>query len=212
MIADIYLRTSTTEQHPEFQKQECLEFAERKGYVVGEIYLEQLSGYKQIDRPMYNEVKERARQGKIQAVIVWALDRWVRNRDTLLEDVTTLRNYGVKLHSVKENWLEVINIDGSLGKTIQDFLLGLIGSLAEMESKRKSERTLMVYKNYTGNKWGRPNLKNVDEQIIKLIESETPLRQITKEVYYWDKSRNKKYVSLGYVHKVKAELNKEVKS
>jgi len=210
MIADIYLRTSTTEQHPEKQKQECLEFAKRRGYEIGEIYLEQLSGYKQIDRPNYNEVKERARQGKIQAVIVWALDRWVRNRDTLLEDVTTLRNYGVKLHSVKESWLEVINIDGSLGKTIQDFLLGLIGSLAEMESKRKSERTLMAYKNHIGNKWGRPNIKNVDEQIINLINLGTPLRQITKEVYYWDKSRNKKYVSLGYVHKVKTEMAKEV--
>ena len=210
MKADIYLRTSTTEQHPEKQKQECLEFAKRKGYEIGEIYLEQLSGYKQIDRPYYNEVKERARQGKIQAVIVWALDRWVRNRDTLLEDVTTLRNYGVKLHSVKESWLEAINIDGSLGKTIQDFLLGLIGSLGEMESKRKSERTLMAYKNHSGKKWGRPNIKNVDEQIINLINLGTPLRQITKEVYYWDKSRNKKYVSLGYVHKVKAEIGREV--
>ena len=207
MKADIYLRTSTTEQHPEKQKQECLEFAKRKGYEIGNIYLEQLSGYKQIDRPKYNEVKERARQGEIQAVIVWALDRWVRNRDTLLEDVTTLRNYGVKLHSVKESWLEAINIDGSLGKTIQDFLLGLIGSLAEMESKRKSERILMAYKNHLGNKWGRPGLKHVDKQIKELIELDTPLREITRQVYYWDKSRNKKYVSLGYVHKVKTKLS-----
>lgn len=208
MKADIYLRTSTTEQHPEKQKQECLEFAKRKGYEIGEVYLEQLSGFKQIERPYYNEIKERARQGKIQAVIVWALDRWVRNRDTLLEDVTTLRNYGVKLHSVKEAYIEMINLEGAMGKTITEFLLGLSGTLAEMESKRKSERVCMAYKNHEGKKWGRPKLKNVDNQIKELLELGTPLRQITKEVYYWDKSRNKKYVSLGYVHKIKSNLSK----
>ncbi len=55
MKADIYLRTSTLEQHPEKQKQECLELLKNKGYELGNIYLEKLSGYKQIQRPKYYE-------------------------------------------------------------------------------------------------------------------------------------------------------------
>jgi DNA invertase Pin-like site-specific DNA recombinase len=156
MKAIIYLRTSTEEQEPENQKKECLEFAKNRGYEVEEVLLEKLSGFKQIDRPNYEKVKEKARKGEIAAVIVWALDRWVRNRDTLLEDVVILRNYGCKIHSVKEAWLEAINIEGSLGRTIQEFLLGLIGSIAEMESQRKSERVKIAFQNHKGKKWGRP--------------------------------------------------------
>lgn len=156
MKAIIYLRTSTEEQEPENQRKECLEFAEKRGYEVKGVLLEKLSGFKQVERPNYEKVKEMARKGEIEVVIVWALDRWVRNRDTLLEDIVILRNYGCKIHSVKEAWLEAINIEGSLGRTIQEFLLGLIGSIAEMESQRKSERVKIAFQNHKGKKWGRP--------------------------------------------------------
>ena len=166
MKAIIYLRTSTEEQNPENQKNDCLEFAKNRGYEVEEVVLERLSGFKQIDRPQYEKVKEKARKGEIQAVIVWALDRWVRNRDTLLDDVVILRNYGCKIHSVQEAWLEAINIDGSLGRTIQEFLLGLIGSIAEMESQRKSERVKIAFQNHKGKKWGRPKVHTNKIKVI----------------------------------------------
>jgi putative DNA-invertase from lambdoid prophage Rac len=166
MKAIVYLRTSTEEQEPENQKKECLEFARNRGYEVQEVLLEKLSGFKQIERPQYEKVKELARKGEINAVIVWALDRWVRNRDTLLDDVVILRNYGCKIHSVKEAWLEAINIDGSLGRTIQEFLLGLIGSIAEMESQRKSERVKIAFQNHKGKKWGRPKVHTNKVNVI----------------------------------------------
>ena len=207
MKAIIYLRTSTTEQYPEKQKVDCLRFAESRGYEVIQVYQEQLSGYKNIIRPMYEEVKARAFKGEIQAVIVWALDRWVRNRDTLLEDVTSLRSYGVKLHSVQEQWLEAVNIEGSLGKTIQEFLLGLVGCLGQMESQRKSERTKMAFKNKTG-RWGRKSLPEITQQkIIEAHQSGKTLRQISQEIFYYDKNNHKKLVSLGAVHKIITNLN-----
>jgi DNA invertase Pin-like site-specific DNA recombinase len=199
----IYLRTSTVEQHPEKQKNECEQFAKDKGYEIIEVLEEQISGWKDIDRPAYNKVKELARKGKINAVIVWALDRWVRNRDTLLEDVSILRNYGCKIHSVKEAWLEAINIEGSLGKTIQDFLLGLLGSIAEMESQRKSERVKMAFVAHEKDDWGRPNLSNETiAEIIRLYNTGLSLRKISKTVTYWDSNKNKRNVSLGAVHKI----------
>jgi len=210
--AIIYLRTSTDDQEPENQKKECLEFAKNRGYDVEEVLLERLSGFKQIDRPKYERVKEMARKGEIKAVIVWALDRWVRNRDTLIEDTTILKNYGCKIHSVKEAWLEAINIEGSLGKTIQEFLLGLMGSMGEMESERKSERVRLavrkkdgITRSYKGNKWGRkPLSKQTINKVIEL-KKENPkisIREIAAKVFYYDKNNNSKNLSRSAVHKI----------
>lgn len=197
--AIIYLRTSTIEQNPELQKDECIKFAKSRGYDIVETYLEQISGFKDVERPKYELIKQKAHKGEINAVVVWALDRWVRNRDTLLEDVVILRNSGCKLHSVKENWLEAINIEGSIGKTIQEFLLGLIGSIAEMESQRKSDRVKMAYKGHTG-KWGRPcvhtNKKNV---IIELREKGLNYRQISE----------KSGLSLGKISEILNDLQQQ---
>ena len=66
----IYLRTSTEDQEPENQKRECLKFAEDRGYDIQGVMLERLSGFKQIDRPKYERIKEMARKGEIKAVIV----------------------------------------------------------------------------------------------------------------------------------------------
>lgn len=185
MKAAIYLRTSTEEQNPELQQKPCEEFAQSRGYDVAGVFLEQLSGYKQVSRPFYDKVKEMARNREIDAVIVWALDRWVRNRDTLLDDVVVLRNYGVKIHSVKEAWLEAINIDGPLGRTIQDFLLGLVGSLGEIESQLKSERIKMAFTHWKkvkhGHKsWGRPKIHtNKKKLIYELLDYGISYRQIS---------------------------------
>ncbi len=196
MKAAIYLRGSTDEQHPEKYESACRRFAEGRGYEVEGIYLEHISAYKRVQREKYEAIKAKAYRGEISAVIVWALDRWVRNRDTLLDDVTVLRAYGCKLHSVCEQWLEAINIEGSLGRTIQDFLLGLIGSLAEMESQRKSERVRAAYQSHHGRKWGRPALHTNKKKIVwNLLGDGMSLRAIAQA----------SGLSLGAVHKIKAE-------
>lgn len=208
MKAAIYLRVSTKDQDPELQKKECVEFAKNKGYEIAAIFKEELSGFKKdLIRPDYEAIKEMARKGEIKAVIVWALDRWVRSRDTILEDTTVLKNYGVKIHSVKEAWLEAINIEGPLGKTIQDFLLGLIGSIAELESQRKSERVKMAYENRKGRSWGRPGIPEKTRlEVVKKYKEGQSLRQISQTVFYWDKARHMKKISIGAVHKIIAEF------
>jgi len=193
MKAIIYNRVSTKEQNPENQKAECLLFAKNRGYEVIEILSEELSGFKDINRPQYEKAIEMARKGEIQAVICWSMDRWVRNRDTLLEDVVILRNYGVKLHSVKEAWLEAINIEGSLGRTIQEFLLGLIGSIAEMESQRKSDRVKIAFQNHKGKKWGRPK---VHTNKINVILEDLKLGLSYREI------SEKRNISIGTISKI----------
>src|SRR3989338_8716715 len=157
--AIIYLRTSTKEQNPKLQEEDCVNFCKNKGWEVVGVYTEQVSAFKKdVKREQRDIVVERARLGEVQHIVVWAFDRWIRNRDTLIEDVTTLINYGCQLHSIKDSWFESINIEGPLGKTIREFMLGLIGSLAQLESERRSERILLG-KQKTTKKQGRKPLK-----------------------------------------------------
>lgn len=203
MKVAIYARVSTTDQDPEKQLQDCRTFCQSRGYEIEGEYLEKLSGFKEnVNRPMYDLIKSKAYRGEIRGVVVWAFDRWVRNRDTILDDVTILRGYGCKLHSVKEEWLEAVNIDGAIGKTIQEFLLGIIGSIAEMESQKRSERVKMAYSNKKG-RWGRRALpKRVFEEVQQHHKNGKSLRWIAANVEYYDKNKNKKPLSLGSVHKI----------
>lgn len=179
--AIVYLRTSTKEQNPALQKENCLDFCKNHGWEVVGIYTEQVSAYKKdVKREQRDIVVEKARLGEAQHIVVWAFDRWVRNRDTLVEDVTTLINYGCQLHSVKDAWLESVNIEGPLGKTIREFLLGLVGSLAEMESSRRSER-IFLGKQRTKKIQGRKPLKLDTELIFELHKKGLSTYKIAEE-------------------------------
>ena len=203
MLAAIYVRCSTAEQTPENQIEPCKKLAENRGYEVLNTYIELISGYKQVARPSYEAVKELARKGEIQAIIVWSLDRWVRSRDTLISDISLLKQYGCKLHSVQEAWLEAVNLEGPLGTTIQSFLLGLVGSLAQLESQRKSERVKLAYQAHTGKKWGRPGLsEGVKARVLRLHAEGQSMRRISQIVTYWDRNNNRQKLSLGAVHKI----------
>lgn len=181
MKAGIYLRVSTKEQNEEIQKEECVRFCNNHNWEIECIYQERVSAFKKdVKRPEKDKLVEKARLGEIQHIVVWAFDRWIRDRDTLLEDVTTLLNYGCKLHSVKDSWFESINIEGPLGKTIREFMLGLIGSLAQMESERKGER-IWLGKQKSKKKQGRKSIERDIELIKKLHNQRLSTYKIAKE-------------------------------
>jgi len=197
--AIIYLRTSTEEQDPENQLSDCQQFADRKGYDVVDTYVEHGSAWKDVEREKYQEVTRRVRKEDIDAVIVWAFDRWIRNRKQLKEDIEYLRGLGVNLHSVQENWVESINIDGPMGEAISEFVINLLGALAERESNRKSQRIKASYQNHDG-PWGRPGLPDsVVDMVIEAYEEGLSYREIRDEVTYWDDNRNEQKISLGKI-------------
>jgi len=210
MKVAIYIRTSTTEQNPDLQLKDCKDYCKRRGWKDYDIYKEHISGYKDIHRPERERIIQGIKRYEINHIVVWALDRWVRNREKLIEDITNITNRNAEIHSVKEEWLESVNIEGPLGKTIQEFLLGIVGSLAEMESSIKSERIKSavrtkegVTRSYKGKKWGRRNLTSrIKEEVIKLHNDGHSMREISKVVIRYDKNQNEKNISLGAVHKI----------
>jgi DNA invertase Pin-like site-specific DNA recombinase len=231
MKAIIYNRTSTKEQNPELQLQDCLIFCKEKNLEVVDKILEQGSAYKKDKvREEWEKVIQRAKQEKLN-IVLWRYDRAFRNRKEFFEFMKVMFEvYQVKVYSVKEpsiisfwNMLEQSYSDNpvmnelikGIFKTLWDFLIQQAGEEAEEESRKKSDRVkLSIVKtdsegntiktiSYKGNKWGRKLLsEETNNKIIEAYKQGRSLRQITKEVFYWDKNRNQKFVSLGYVHKL----------
>lgn len=223
--AILYLRTSTKDQNPELQREDGVKFASEIGIEVVEVVSEQGSAYKlERVRPKWESVVKRAKKEKIN-IIVWRYDRAFRNREEFYKFMKIMFEvYNVKVYSVKEpsilsfwemlgkNHSEnpVINeLMNNLFKALWDFLINQAGEQAEEESKKKSDRVKLavrkingVTKSYKGKKWGRKKQPKAEVQIKKLHKEGKKMREICEEVYYWDKSNHKKFVSIGYVHKI----------
>ena len=231
MKAIIYLRTSTKDQNPELQKDQCIEFCKQRGIESIEIVSEQGSAYK-IDkkREKWEYVLKRAKEEKLN-IILWKYDRAFRNREEFYKLMKVMFEvHGIKIYSVTEPSILVIwdmfgktntgnpivdeMMNGQL-KLMWNFMIQMAGEQAEEESRKKSQRVKLavrktdgVTKSYKGNKWGHHSLsKEVDKNIIELSKEGKSYRKICEEVFYWDKSRNKRFVSLGYVHKILKEFS-----
>lgn len=232
MKAIIYLRTSTKDQNPELQEQECVNFCKEKGLVVKEIIKEQGSAYKlEKIRPLWIQTQNKAKDEKCN-IVLWRYDRAFRNRKEFFKFMKVMFEvYNVKVYSVKEpsilSFWELMEKSHSdnpvfnellngIFRAMWDFMIQQAGEQAEEESRKKGERVKLavkkkngVTKSYKGNKWGRKSLsKKTQREILKLSEQGKSIREIAKEVFYWDKHNNKKNVSRSTVHKLLNE-NKE---
>lgn len=196
----IYIRTSTTEQNPELQLRDCKSINQ---YGKPEIISEQQSAYKDKDRPKFETVKKQIKQGKIDHLIVWDLDRIYRNRKKLIEFFQFCKIYSCKIHSFRQQWLENLNqIQAPFNEIMYDLMLQIMGWLAEEESKKKSDRARIAYQGRS-KKWGRkPISRTIENKVMNLHAEGKTLREIALEVVYWDKSRNKHQLSKSAVHKI----------
>jgi len=195
----IYLRTSTEDQNPENQLKDCSSLY--PGEEI-EVVQEKQSAFKDKDRPKFEDIKSRIKGGEISEIICWDWDRLFRNRKKLKGFFEFCKVYKCKIHSFRQQFFEdFYNIPSPFDEIIQELVLNLMGWLAEDESKKKSDRVKIAFKNST-KKWGRKPLKSIDKRILELHNEGKSVRTIASEVYYWDTHRNKKYVSKSYVHKI----------
>ena len=224
----LYLRTSTKDQNPELQRGQGVTFCKEMGLGEPEVYSEQGSAYKlEKIRPVWEQVISKAKKEK-RDIVVWRYDRSFRNRKEFYKFIKVMFEvYGTKVYSVTEpsilSFWNLIDQSHSedpifnellngLFKVLWDFMIQQAGEQAEEESRKKSQRVKLavrkesgVTKSYKGNKWGRKALK-IDDKIINAHKEGKNMRQITKDVFYWDKNKHKKFVSLGYVHKTLTEF------
>jgi len=137
--AALYARVSTEEQTSNFSLAGQLELLRKHAKDTGcEIYDEYVDdGYSgtSSDRPQFQRLMEDARQGKLQLVLVYRVDRFFRKNLSLLGVVDELQKVGVSIRSITEPF----DTSNYLGK----FVLSLFGSIAELERNTFMDRSKM---------------------------------------------------------------------
>lgn len=144
MNAVIYARYSSdnqTEQSIEGQLRECLEFAEHTGLTVVSNYIDRAYSAKTDNRPEFQRMIKDSYKHYFDAIIVWKLDRFARNRYDSAHYKALLKKNGVKVISAKETIS-----GGSEGILLESVLEGMAEyysvELAEKVARGMTENVL----------------------------------------------------------------------
>lgn len=141
----LYIRVSTAEQGekygPALQKESMLRWLElhkETHYLVGEHHIFEDIDYSGatpvIQRAALPLLFEKAKAKEFDAVLVYKIDRFFRKTLFLLQAIEELKNYGVGFISTSESGIDTTSPMGQ-------FMIGLLGILAEMERNNILERT-----------------------------------------------------------------------
>lgn len=139
--AAAWIRVSTGRQETENQVPDIDRFAGHHGHTIGPRYVVSDTAWKNGGGAEYLRTLQQAlndaHAGKFSVLIVWALDRIVRDEEGGAEAALWIfrqfRQRGCMVVSVKESWL-----NGA--PEVQDILIAFAGWMAERESARRSER------------------------------------------------------------------------
>jgi putative DNA-invertase from lambdoid prophage Rac len=145
----IYVRISTVDQNPEMQLQELEIYSKARGYSIAAVFEDRATGTN-TNRPAFKQLLDMARARKIDAVIVWKLDRFARSLRDLILTLQELDDIGVCFISLKDH-IDFTTAHGRL-------LVHILACFAEFESATCKERVLAGIANArrNGKRLGRP--------------------------------------------------------
>lgn len=140
--AVLYIRVSTDEQAKygysiDMQQNQCFNFAQKEGYNIIGVYIDDGYTARNQNRPQYKQLFEDIKNKKknINAVIVWRCDRMIRNTGLYhAQIVPKFAQYGVELLSATEN----NDMNNPYGRYIRNNQI----NNAELESELTSIRTI----------------------------------------------------------------------
>ena len=132
-----YSRVSTDAQERdgtslETQEQACVEYAESSGWLVVERICDTASGFT-LDRPGIEQVRQQLRQGVVDVVVAYAVDRVSRNQNHIGVLFDEVEQAGAKLEFVTE-----VFEDTAIGR----FILAARAFVGEVEREKIAERTM----------------------------------------------------------------------
>jgi DNA invertase Pin-like site-specific DNA recombinase len=134
----VYLRVSTDKQTVDNQRPDIEAYLKTLPSSEVTYFEEHESAWVSGHQAELARLKEEIRSGKrkYDLFIVWAFDRLTRGGSSaLIREYEFFISHGVKVISLKESWSDV-------PVEFAPVMLALFGYLAQMESKRRSERTL----------------------------------------------------------------------
>lgn len=159
MKAVLYARVSKDEadsrgklQDPENQLGPLRKFCDAMSWTVKEEFVDRASGGNS-DRPEFIRLRSEVRQGHVDLVLVWSLDRF--SREGIMNTmgyIKELRQYNCGLKSLQETWLDTRQ------EGISDLILSIMSWASAEERRKISERTKagLARARAKGKRLGRP--------------------------------------------------------
>ena len=137
-VVGLYPRVSTEDQFKhghslDEQKERMLKLCDYKNYEVYKVYEDAGISAKNMNRPAFQKMIQDVKDGKINKIIVYKLDRLTRSIKDLEEICIFLEDNHCSLESMCED----INTSTANGK----FFIRMLTILAQLEIERTSERT-----------------------------------------------------------------------
>ncbi len=173
MKTAIYARVSTHDQQTlEMQLERCRDYCLCRGWEITLEVKEVGSGAKK--RPKREDLLKLCRQRKVDAVVVWKLDRWGRSVSDVVGSLQELQELGVFFVSITE----ALDFSTAVGRAMS----GLLAVFAEFERELISERVKagLCQARLKGKRLGRPSIIEGKEKEVKDL---------------WDKHRNKSLIA-----------------
>lgn len=169
--AAIYVRVSSDKQDYAMQLHDLRLYCTRQGWASVE-YEEKESSVKL--RPVFNRMLADARQGKLQVILVWRIDRFARSMKDFVFTTLKLHDWKVRLISTTEG------VDTGDQSPFAEFQRGLLALLAQLERKIIVARVNagIAEAKRKGKHCGRPKRIYRRDHLVKLRASGLSLRAI----------------------------------
>ena len=137
-VVGLYPRVSTEDQVREGfsldeQEERMKRLCDYKHYTIYKVYREEGVSAKSMNRPKFQEMLKDMKDGKINKIIVYKLDRLTRSIQDLEIICKMIEQYNCSLESISEE----LNTETSTGI----FFVRMTTILAQLEIERTSERT-----------------------------------------------------------------------
>ncbi len=174
MRVALYARVSTDDQNCEMQLSALREYALARNWNVADEYVDQGFSGAKLKRPAFQRLLTHARQRKVDAIIVWKLDRFGRSLQHLVETTSELAALGVRFIAITQG------IDTDTSNPTSRLLLHLMASFAEFERELIRERvTLGIARaKAKGTHCGRPRLVFRKDTVRELAAAGQSIRDI----------------------------------
>lgn len=176
MRVAIYARVSTHEQQTlPMQMKTLRKYCRSRNWKI-EMEIEDIgSGVK--DRKKREQILKAARQRKIDAVLVWKLDRWGRSIHDLFSTLKELHDLGVPFVS----YTEAVDLSTPIGRAVA----GVLSVFADFEREMMKERIKagIAYARKRGHRHGRPkSVTKYATKVKKLIDRGLSKAEIARQL------------------------------
>jgi DNA invertase Pin-like site-specific DNA recombinase len=163
-VVGVYTRVSTADrQDTKAQESELRAFSEKRGWKIYRLYSDRGESGAKEKRPALDELWRDCKQGRLDVVCVWSLDRLARSLKQLIESLDEFRRLKIDFVSFKQDF----DTTSSAGR----LLFHVVGAVAEFERDLIRERVIagMAQARRDGKHCGRPGLRQFSAADIERI-------------------------------------------